>query len=208
MVSQGPQSVTTPSDLPETSKNPADSIGPRLDASGRYRDRGRFSVAVVAFYAILTAIFVYALRSDFGSILGWGVIALAALLLFFLVRYLSTRYTIDDSYLTAWRILGGAKVPLDHVRRIEFSSLRDLSPVGFFGSWGWRGRMWSPLVGPFNSIHTEPSGLLVTAEPVTMFLSPRDPSAFARELSRRVRSYSGRLAVDVGDPSGSSAPAG
>ncbi len=200
--------VTTPPISHLISNGMATAAGPSLDAAGRYRDRGRFSVAVVAFYAILTAIFIYALRSNFGSTLGWGVIALAATLLFFLVRYLSTRYAIDDSYLYAWRILGGAKVSLDRVRRIEFSSLRDLSPVGFFGSWGWRGRMWSPLVGAFNSIHTEPSGLLVTAEPVAMFLSPRDPSAFARELSRRVRSYSGRLAVDVGDPSGSAAPAG
>jgi hypothetical protein len=199
--------VTTAANVTPRPADSESSAAPRLDSAGRYRARGRYSLGVVGFYSALTLLVVYALRSDFGSSIGWAAALIVALLVFFLVRYLSTRYWIDDTYLHAWRILGGTKVPLDRVRRIEFSSLRTLSPVGFFGSWGWRGRMWSPTVGAFNSIHTESSGLLVTADPVPIFLSPRDPPAFARELSRRVRSYTGRLAVDVGDPSGSGASA-
>ena len=61
--------------------------------------------------------------------------------------------------------------------------------------------MWSPVIGRFDSIHTDAvRGVLVTAGEYPLYVSPRDPAAFARELSRRVRSYSGRLAVDVGDP--------
>jgi hypothetical protein len=115
-------------------------------------------------------------------------------------RYLSTSYSIDDSYLKAWRILGGRRVRLDEVRKIQFTQLRDLSPVGFFGSWGYRGRMWSPYVGNFDGIYTDPAGILVSAAGVPLFISPRRPEEFARELSRRARSYSGPLAVDHSRP--------
>jgi hypothetical protein len=126
-----------------------------------------------------------------------------------LVRYLSTTYSIDGVYLHAWRLLGGVRVRLDRVRRIEYVSLRDLSPTGgIFGSWGWRGRMWSPLIGRFDAIYTDGArGILVTAGEFPLYFSPHNPDAFARELSRRVRSYTGRLAVDVGDPLGSPAAA-
>jgi hypothetical protein len=119
---------------------------------------------------------------------------------FLLLRYLSTGYSIDDSFLHARRILGSRRVALNDVRKIEFVRLRDLSPTGFFGSWGYRGRMWSPYLGKFDGIYTDPSGILVTASDVPLFISPRDPEAFARELSRRARSYSGSLTVDHGRP--------
>jgi hypothetical protein len=144
-----------------------------------------------------------ALRPDFGTSSEWIPLVIVALLLFFLARYLTTRYRVDDTYVRAWRLLGGQKVALDRIRRIEYASLRDLSPTGFLGSWGWRGRMWSPIIGTFDVIQTESAGLLVSGGIYPLFISPRDPAAFARELSRRVRSYSGRLAVDVGDPAGS-----
>jgi len=137
----------------------------------------------------------------------WVPYAIAAFLLIALARYLSTTYRIDDLDLRAWRILGGRRVRLEEVDRIEYASLRDLSPTGFFGAWGWRGRMWSPVIGRFDSVHTEAArGLLISAGDVPVYISPRDPEGFARELSRRVRSYKGRLAVDVGDPAGTSAP--
>jgi hypothetical protein len=106
---------------------------------------------------------------------------------------LSTTYRIDAKWLRAWRVLGGQRVELKQVRRIEFASLRDLSATGFFGAWGWRGRMWSPQIGHFDSIHTETSGLLITGGSVPLFISPENPAAFAEELSRRVRSVGGAI---------------
>ena len=119
---------------------------------------------------------------------------------FFLVRYATTNYRIDDSYLYARRILGSRRVPLAEIRKIELMRLRDLSPTGFFGSWGYRGRMWSPFIGELDAIYTDPTGLLVTEGGVPLFISPHDPEEFARELSRRVRSYTTALTVDDGLP--------
>jgi hypothetical protein len=121
--------------------------------------------------------------------------------LFLFVRYLSTGYLIDDSYLYARRLLGSRRVPLRDIRKIEYIQLRDLSPTGFFGSWGYRGRMWSPYVGKFDGIYTDPAGILVSEATVPLFISPREPERFARELSRRARSYAGPLTVDHGHPS-------
>jgi hypothetical protein len=162
---------------------------------------------VVGTYVFLLIVLLIVLPSSSFVTIAWVPYALAVFLLAALARYLSTTYRIDDRELRAWRILGGRRVRLEQVRRIEFASLRDLSPSGFFGAWGWRGRMWSPLIGRFDSLHTEAAlGLLVSAGDVPLFISPRDPEGFARELSRRVRSYTGRLAVDVGDPLGTNAP--
>lgn len=121
---------------------------------------------------------------------------------FLLIRYFSTNYVIDDTNLTARRILGSRRMPLQEVRKIEYIALRDLSPTGFFGSWGYRGRMWSPYISSFDAIYTDPVGLLVSGGPYPLFISPQDREGFARELSRRVRSYSGALTVDVGAPPG------
>ena len=126
----------------------------------------------------------------------WLIPFLAFVILLLLVRYLSTSYTIDGQYLRAWRILGGQRALLKNVRRIEYASLRDLSATGFWGAWGWRGRMWSPRIGRFDAIYTDTAGLLVTAGDVPMFISPVDVQGFAQELSRRVRSLGGRLMND------------
>jgi hypothetical protein len=158
---------------------------------------------VVGAYGFILILVLLILPNTSVSSLRWLPYALVAFLLVALARYLSTSYRIDDRELRAWRILGGRRVRLEEVRAIEFASLRDLSPGGFFGAWGWRGRMWSPIIGRFDSIHTDAAlGLLVTAGDAPLFISPRDPAGFARELSRRVRSYTGRLSVDVGDPLG------
>jgi len=130
----------------------------------------------------------------------WLIPFLAFVILLLLVRYLSTSYTIDGQYLRAWRILGGQRALLKNVRRIEYASLRDLSATGFWGAWGWRGRMWSPRIGRFDAIYTDTAGLLVTAGDVPMFISPVDVQGFAQELSRRVRSLGGRLMNDESEP--------
>lgn len=157
---------------------------------------------VGAYLFLLLLVVVFLPNSTLTSV-WWAPWAIAAFLLGSLARYLSTSYRVDDSTLSAWRILGGRRMRLDEVRKIEYANLRDLAPTGgLLGSWGWRGRMWSAQLGRFDSIYTDAAhGLLVSAGDVPLYISPTDPAAFARELSRRVRSYSGRLAVDVGDPS-------
>jgi Bacterial PH domain len=179
---------------------------PTLDSEGRYHDWGRISWAIVGTYVFLLIVIVVVLVPSGATSLTWVPYFLVALVLLFLVRYLTTRYRMDDTELRAMRVLGGRRVPLEEVRRIEYASLRDLAALSGFagvGSWGWRGRMWSPTIGEFDSIYTDPArGLLVTAGSHPLFLSPRHLDEFARELSRRVRSYTGPLAVDVGNPAG------
>jgi Bacterial PH domain len=157
----------------------------------------------VATYAVLLVLIVYVLAPDRSEVSAWGAWLLIALVGLFLARYVSTTYTIDDEHLRAWRILGGRRIRLEEVRRIDYARLRDLAPTGGglfgLGAWGWRGRMWSPTVGDFDSIYTDAGqGLFVTAGDVPLYLSPSHPEAFARELSRRVRSYTGPLEHDVG----------
>ena len=189
--------------------SPGNATEPRLslDVEGRYHAWGQISYLIVGTYLFLLLILVVVLYRT--TVLAWwGAWVIFALLLGSLVRYLSTHYRIDDLHLVASKLLGGVRIRLDQVRRIEYAALRDLAPAsGMFGAWGWRGRMWSPVIGQFNSVYTDSvQGLLVTAGTFPLYLSPRRPEAFARELSRRVRSYSGRLAVDVGDPHGTAAP--
>lgn len=178
-----------------------------LDAEGRYHAWGRISYMIVGTYLFLLLLLVIILGRT-AVLAWWGPWVIGALLVGSLARYLSTHYRIDDLYLVASKLLGGVRIRLDQVRRIEYVALRDLAPsTGMFGAWGWRGRMWSPLIGRFNTVYTDSAvGLLVTAGEFPLYLSPRDPEAFARELSRRVRSYTGRLSVDVGDPLASTVP--
>ena len=161
---------------------------------------GRRSAAVVVVYVVAALLLLYFTKAytlDAASPLTSYL--LVAIVAAFLVRYLLTQYRMDDATLFAWRPVGSRRVRLETVRRIEYANLRDLGPVGMFGSWGYRGRMWSPVIGSFDAIYTDPKGLLVTAGEYPLFISPKDPDGFARELSRRVRSYTGRLEVDVGD---------
>lgn len=189
---------------PPASGSPA-AARPSLDIEGRYHAWGQISYLIVGTYLFLLVILAVVFYRT--SVLAWwGAWIIVLLLVGSLVRYVSTHYRIDELHLVASKFLGGVRVRLDQVRRIEYVALRDLAPsTGMFGAWGWRGRMWSPVIGRFNTVYTDSAqGLLVTAGGFPLYLSPRHPEAFARELSRRVRSYSGRLAVDVGDPHGSS----
>jgi len=193
--------VSTPPASPPAGPSPEIPI---LDPEGTFRAWGRMSVAVIGTYVVLLLLIVFVLIPRESASYLWVPYALAAVILLFLVRYFSTHYTIDDSFLRASRLLGGRRVALEEVRRIEYSALRDLAPTGVmaaFGPWGWRGRMWSPVIGAFDSVFTDPAnGILVTAADFPLYFSPKDPEAFARELSRRVRSYTGPLEVDVGHP--------
>jgi Bacterial PH domain len=193
--------VTTTAN-PSPDSEPARAAPPRSDASGNYRQRGRLSYAVIGVYVFLVLVLVVIFPLRTTVLYSWAPWAVSALFVLFLARYVSTLYSLDDSYLKAGRILGGRRILLERVRRIEYANLRDLgSSGGIFGSWGWRGRMWSPQVGRFDAICTDAaSGLLISADGVPLYISPVDVPGFARELSRRVRSYTGRLAVDVGDP--------
>jgi hypothetical protein len=187
--------------IPTTPSSPSQEALPtigRIDSSGRYHDRAKYSPWNIGAYVVLLIV-IYLLVHSSGSDF-WVPYALAAVVLILLVRYLSTHYVLDETSLRASRILGGQRLALEDIRQIDYASLRDLSPVGFFGSWGWRGRMWSPQVGTFDSIYTDTTGLLITTTGTPLFISPADPALFARELSRRVRSFTGPLDLDVGDP--------
>lgn len=148
----------------------------------------RVSVGVVVFYLILIVLIVYLGAARLTSAL--VAEALVAALVVYLGRYLSTRYWLSPRTFGAVRLFGSRRIPIDEVRHVAPATLRELAPVSFIGSWGWRGRMWSPRIGPFDTVHTVSEGLLVSGgSGVPVFISPRDPAAFVAELSRRVRSY-------------------
>jgi len=148
----------------------------------------RLSVGIVIFYLLLIAAITYLGVYRVTSVLAAEV--LDAALIVYLGRYLSTRYRLGPGMFTAARLFGSRRIPIDEIRHVAPANLRDLAPVSFIGSWGWRGRMWSPRVGAFDTVHTISDGLLVTGgSGVPVFISPRDPTAFVAELSRRVRSY-------------------
>ena len=162
----------------------------------RYVAVARKSPATIAFYLILAGILLLVNdRSNF--IFPSFPAVLALILLLFLVRYVSTRYSLDSEQLLAWRLFGSRRVRLEEIRRIEYANLRDLGPVGLIGTWGWRGRVWSPTVGKFDTVHTVSDGLLISAGDVPLFVSPADPRGFARELSRRARSWGVELEPDA-----------
>jgi len=162
-------------------------------------------VGVLAAYGIILVVVILLILPHETPQYVWVPYLLVAVVFLLVIRYLTTRYRIDDSNLVATKFLGGRRISLDQVRKIEYAALRDLAPSGFMagtvGTFGWRGRMWSPLIGSFDSVYTDPSrGLLVTPAGQPLYISPVDPEVFARELSRRVRSYTGPLEKDVGHP--------
>lgn len=148
----------------------------------------RVSVGVAVFYLILigavTYLGIYRLTSAFIAE------ALLTLLLLYLGRYVTTRYRLSAHTFAALRLFGSRRIPIEQIRHVQRANLRELAPVSFVGSWGWRGRMWSPQVGSFDTVHTTQDGLLVTGGTgVPVFITPKDLGAFVQELSRRVRSY-------------------
>lgn len=173
------------------------SHGPGLE---RVSNAAPWSVGTVGAYFIIILLLLVTSRASQVSTFPFINEVLAALFAIFLVRYISTRYRLDADRLHAWRAFGSRSIKYESVRRIVYANLRELGPVGYIGSWGWRGRMWSPFVGKFDSIYTVSNGLMIFAGATPLFISPKDPPSFARELSRRVRSYTGPLEEDVGAP--------
>jgi PH (Pleckstrin Homology) domain-containing protein len=146
------------------------------------------SVGVVVFYLILIVAITYLGAYRLTSSLVAEV--LVAALILYLGRYISTRYWLSPRTFGAVRLFGSRRIPIEEIRHVERANLRELAPVSFIGSWGWRGRMWSPRIGPFDTVHTVSDGLLVSGgSGVPVFISPKDPEGFVSELSRRVRSY-------------------
>jgi hypothetical protein len=120
-----------------------------------------------------------------GSIFELAAYLLILVLLFYLVRSLSVSYKITDDWLKVSRLFGSRRVTIESVSKVEKSSLRDLAPVSWTGGWGWRSRMWSPVIGHFDNLSTVHLGLIVYAEGVPLFISPKDRDAFVRELELR-----------------------
>jgi Bacterial PH domain len=148
----------------------------------------RLSAGIVVFYFLLIAAITYLAAYHIMNPLIGEV--LDAALIIYLGRYVSTRYRLTSHSFDALRLFGSRRIPIAEIRHVTAANLRDLAPVSFIGSWGWRGRMWSPRIGPFDTVHTSSEGLLVTGGPgVPVFISPADADAFVTELSRRVRSY-------------------
>jgi hypothetical protein len=166
----------------------------------RIRNVAPWSPGTVGAYVVIVALLLLTSRASQVSTFPFINEILAALFVIFLVRYISTQYRMDGDRLLAWRAFGSRSIPYSSVRRIVYANLRQLGPVSYIGSWGWHGRMWSPFVGKFDSIHTISDGVMIFAGTYPLFVSPEDPPAFARELSRRVRSYTGPLEEDVGAP--------
>jgi hypothetical protein len=162
---------------------------PPLDAQGRYLAHGRISAVLVVVYLVLILLMLIVAPSSALVHYAYAPYLLTLILVFLLLRYLSTSYLLDAEYFRARRLLGSRRIPLGSIHRIDTASLRDLSPVGFTGSWGYRGRMWSPYLGPFDGVYTTIQGVLVYGAGVPIFVSPRDPEEFVRELSRRARSH-------------------
>lgn len=155
---------------------------------GRWVSHAPLPVEVVGFYVVIIVLLGVLGRPISSSIIPNPIFWLDVIVVIFLARFVSTTYIMDSERFIARRLFGSRSVRLEEVQRIEFANLRELSPTGFFGGWGWRGRMWSPVVGRFDSVHTRSAGVLVSEGRVPLFVSPRDPKAFAVELSRRVRS--------------------
>jgi len=202
-VSSSKAATTT---KPPREPKPVRTSSGRTNLEGIYYDRGRFSYTVIGMYVFLILLMVFLLPGTGAPLWSLGVILF--LLVFFLARYLSTTYSMNDVFFRAWRIGGSRRIRLDSIHRIDFGSMRELGATGFMGSWGWRGRMWSPALGAFDAVYTDPvKGIIVSGDGVPMYISPNDLDDFARELSRRVRSYTGPLDVDVGAPPGAAPPA-
>jgi len=148
----------------------------------------KLSAGVMGLYLVLMGALVY--LGSYHLINPLVAEVLVAALILYLGRYLSTRYRLDAHTFAALRLFGSRRIPLEDIRHAVPANLRDLAPVSFIGSWGWRGRMWSPRIGPFDTVHTTSEGLLISGgDMVPVFISPKDPEAFLVELSRRVRSY-------------------
>lgn len=168
-------------------------------AAGRVLVRwGSLSRGVIGFYLFLILLLLYLIlrTPGFGGS-SYLVPVVELLLLIYLARYLSTHYRLDAETLRARRLFGSRRLRLAEITRIQRANLRTLGAVGFLGTWGWHGRVWSPLVGQFDTVYTGSDGLLISGDGRPVFISPRDPDGFQRELDRRVRTENGGAEVDL-----------
>jgi PH (Pleckstrin Homology) domain-containing protein len=167
------------------------------ESVGRIRVGAPVSAGVVILYLLMVGIIIYA--TYHATFTSNPIVPefLITVLFLFLARNVSTYYVLDDHAIYARRLFGSRTIALEQIRAIEFANLRDLGPVSFFGGWGWRGRMWSPLIQTFDAIHTVSPGILVTAGDVPLFVSPKNPEEFAEELSRRARSYNPSVSLSA-----------
>jgi hypothetical protein len=138
--------------------------------------------ATVGAYVLLTIV-VAVLTLD-RSIPEYAGLFLGGLLVLYLGRLLSLSYSIRDGVLRAQRLFGTRHAELKDIRKVEPRSLRDISPVSFVGGWGWRSRMWSPVIGNFDNLSSIHRGLMIYAGEVPFFISPRDPDAFLDVLQK------------------------
>ena len=161
---------------------------------------GAWSAAVIGFYSVLILLMLgVRVYGTPGVVTDDLAPFIDVVLLLYLARYLTTRYRIDDRSLYAYRLFGSRRIPLAEISRIQRTNLRSLAPVGFIGTWGGRGRVWSPMVGTFDTIHTVSDGLLIGGSGVPAFISPKAPEEFQRELSRRIRSVNRQTVLNL-DP--------
>lgn len=98
------------------------------EAEGRFTMPARYSIGVIVAYAIIGLLLVLVVGRESSVGFGWPLYFLLAVTVFFLARYLSTRYVLDDTNFTAWRLFGSRRIPLEEVRaigpRASASSLR------------------------------------------------------------------------------------
>ncbi len=175
---------------------------PQIDAEGRYRVHGRLSLPIVGVYIVLILLVLAVAPSSALTHYTWAPYLLVGIMLFLLLRYASTSYLLDAESLRARRLVGTRRIPLGSIYRIDRATLRDLSPVGFTGSWGYRGRMWSPFIGAFDAVYSDVHGMLIYGDGVPIFISPIAPEEFLRELSRRARSHGANPAEGIYVPHG------
>lgn len=148
-----------------------------------YSQRAAISWVLVGTYGfmILVVLLLWWGRelNDYGA----GVLLL--LLGIYLARFLSIRYVVTAHHLAAKRLFGSRRVELKSIRRVDQISLREISPVSWTGGWGWRSRMWSPIMGAFDNLSTVYQGLMVHGEGVPFLISPTDREAFLKVLEER-----------------------
>ncbi|MCI4369372.1 MAG: hypothetical protein L3K09_07420, partial [Thermoplasmata archaeon] len=94
-----------------------------MEDSGRWSAPAAVPVLVIGFYAVLILVLAYATTRPAASSFPYITELLAVILLLFLARMLSTRYTLDADQLHAWRLFGSRRVRLEEVRKIEFANL-------------------------------------------------------------------------------------
>lgn len=197
-VDEAPTASRRPSVRAKGKREGSSAAGPERTAIGRRQQQARSAplpvyrsgpvraIAVPVLYVVMIVLVLVefpALHLE-----SYATALVIGALVVYLLRELSVFYTIDEEALHAWRLFGWRSISLESIHKIEPVSLRDLAPVGFSGTWGWRSRLWSAqLNSSFEAIQTHHRGLIIHGEGVPLFISPRDRDAFAHALYERVQ---------------------